>query len=157
MKSATLSEVKKELATLPPAKVFELCMRVAKYKKENKELLNYLLFEAHDEDAYIKNIKAEIDFQYALMNRSTLYLAKKSTRKILRTANKFIKYSGNKKTEVELRIYFCEKMKKSGILQHESVTMMNLYTGQLKRINSALATLHEDLQYDYKNIVEKLS
>ena len=45
MKAATINELKQELQNIPPAKVTELCLRLARFKKENKELLTYLLFE----------------------------------------------------------------------------------------------------------------
>ena len=48
MKASTVSELKEELKHLPPAQLLELCLRLARFKKENKELLTYLLFEAHD-------------------------------------------------------------------------------------------------------------
>jgi hypothetical protein len=35
--------------------------RLARFKKENKELLSYLLFEAHDERAFIAGVKTYID------------------------------------------------------------------------------------------------
>ena len=48
MKAATLKEIKTELSTLHPVKVLNLCMHLAKYKKENKdkvyakEFINFL-------------------------------------------------------------------------------------------------------------------
>ena len=39
MKAATIHEIKQELVTLKPAALSELCLRLAKFKKENKELL----------------------------------------------------------------------------------------------------------------------
>ena len=56
MKAATIHEIKQELNTTPPAALLDLCLRLAKYKKENKELLTFLLFEAHDEAAYIESV-----------------------------------------------------------------------------------------------------
>lgn len=156
MKSATVSEIKKELQTYAPAQLLELCLRLIKYKKDNKELLNYLLFEVNDEAAYIKNIKAEIDEQFALINLSNLYFAKKSLRKILRTTNKYIKYSGSKQTEAELLIYFCATLKSSSINLENSTALLNLYQAQLKKITKAINGLHEDLQYDYQKELEKL-
>ena len=132
-------------------------MRLSKYKKDNKELITYLLFEANDEQEYIKNIKDEIDARFAEMNRSNLYLAKKNLRKILRTTNKFIRYSGSKETGAELLIYFCKKLKSSGIPVHASTALTNLYQMQLKKINKAIDTMHEDLQYDYRKELEKIS
>ena len=156
MKAASLNEIKKELSYLDLKKVQELCMRLAKYKKENKELLTYLLFEADDESGYVTGVKNEIDDHFTLLPKSNVYLIKKSLRKILRITNKQIKYSEAKRTEVELRIHFCAKMKKSGIRSLSSQVLANMYNQQLKKIEIALAKLPEDLQYDYHNEFEQL-
>lgn len=156
MKAASLNELQKELTTLEPKRVLELCARLMKYKKENKELLTYLLFEAHDEENFIKIIKEETDRQFSEMNRSNLYLAKKSIRKILRMLNKFIRYSGVKETELELRIYYCTKLKQSNIPIDESKVLTNLYNNQLNKIKTTLSKLHEDLQYEYESSLEGL-
>lgn len=156
MKSATIHEIKQELGELKPAQLVELCLRLGRFKKENKELLTYLLFEAHDESAYVQGIKKEIDSEFAAINLSHLYFAKKTLRKIVRIINKYCRYSGSKQTEIELRIYFCSCLKESGIPFERNTVITNLFHGQLKKIDSVLATLHEDLQYDYKREVSKL-
>lgn len=156
MKASSLNEIKVELGMLSPAKVLALCMRLAKYKKENKELLTYLLFYAHNEDDYVEGIKREIDEKFSEINKSNLYFVKKSLRKILRSTNKYIKYSGSAQTETELLIYFCKKIKDAAISIDTSITLNNIYQNQLKRINKASAKLHEDLQYDYKKELENL-
>lgn len=156
MKTASLSELKNELNSLKPPEIMALCMRLAKYKKENKELLTYLLFEAGDELEYIESIKKEIDQGFEGMNRSNLYFAKKNIRKTLRIANKYIKYSGSKQTEVEILIYFCTKLKNSGISIKASIVLSNLYQRQIQRIKKALSTLHEDLQYDYNEALDSI-
>ena len=51
MKTASIQELKQELQATSQTKLLDLCLRLAKFKKENKELLTYLLFEAHDEEA----------------------------------------------------------------------------------------------------------
>jgi len=157
MKAASISALKKELTALPPEEVLKICMQLAKYKKENKELLHYLLFEAYDEQGYIESIKKEIDQQFSEINTSHLYFAKKSIRKILKITNKYIRYSCQKRTEVDLLIYFCTKLKKSGIPIRSSAAMHNLYLGQVQKIKKALATLHEDLQFDYKDEIRLLT
>jgi hypothetical protein len=156
MRPATLNELQKELSALPPKRVLEICARLIKYKKENKELLTYLLFEADDEEAYKKGVKEEIDTQFGEMNKSNLYLAKKTIRKVLRTINKYIRYSGSKQTEAELRIYYCLKLKESNIRIDKSQVLKNLYDNQRNKIESALSKLHEDLQLDYKRELEEL-
>ena len=60
MKAATISEIKHELTQTNPSILIDLCLKLAKFKKDNKELLTYLLFEAHDEVAFIEQVKLEI-------------------------------------------------------------------------------------------------
>ena len=59
--------------------------------------------------------------------------------KILRFTNKFIKYSGSKQTEVELKIYFCSKIKASRIRIDDSVMLSNLYNREIEKIKTAIA------------------
>lgn len=154
--TASLHEIKKELHTLDLETIAGLCMRLAKYKKENKELLNYLLFEAHHEQVYIASVKETIDEHFTTLPPRNLYLIKKTLRKILRFVNKQIKYSGIKETEVELRIYFCAKVKEAKIPLTTGTVLFNLYQQQLNKINTALNKLPEDLQADYELEVKKL-
>ena len=154
MNTASLNEIKKELNTLDPEVVAGLCMRLAKYKKENKELLNYLLFEAHNEQDYIASVKELIDQFFKDVPAPNLYLTKKALRKILRFVNKPIKYSGIPQTEIELRVYFCTKIKEARVPLKEGTVLFNLYQQQLKKINTCLGKLPEDLQADYLREIE---
>ena len=87
MKASSISILKKELSLLPYSDVVDICMKLTKYKKENKELLTYLLFEANDEPLYIKKVKEFIDEQFEDINKSNSYFVKKTLRKILRITN----------------------------------------------------------------------
>lgn len=157
MKASSISILKKELGTLPAGDVLEICMKLAKYKKENKELLSYLLFDANNEPEYIRSIKEEIDLQFTEINLSHLYFAKKSIRKILKTTNKYIRYSSHKQTEVELLIHFCTKLKRSGIPIRSSNSLSNLYENQVRKIRLTIGALHEDLQHDYLQEISSLN
>ena len=157
METASLSEIKKELKTLSPQQLQEICIRLAKYKKENKELLSYLLFETQNEQAFIESVKEEMDEQFTRLNRTSLYLAKKTLRKVLRTTNKYVRFSGSKQTEIELRLHFCEKMRKMGIRLESSRVLLNMYQRQILQIRNVYSNLHEDFQFDYEEAVKKLS
>jgi hypothetical protein len=156
MKAATINEIKQELTTLPPYKLAELCLRLARYKNDNKELLTYLLFEASDETAYIQTVKDEIDHEFSGLPKPNLYLTKKSLRKILRSLTKYIRHTGSKQAEAELLIYFCLKIRESRIPIRDSPVLVNLYRNQLKKIHMAVDSLHEDLQYDYLKEIKQL-
>lgn len=157
MNIASINEIKKELNTLDADILVGLCMRLAKYKKENKELLNYLLFEAHHEQHYITSVKETIDEFFNDVPAPNLYLTKKVLRKILRFVNKQIKYSGIVQTEIELRIYFCTKTQARKIPLTEGTVIGNLYQQQLNKINACLAKLPEDLQADYQREIELIA
>jgi hypothetical protein len=157
MKAATIHELKIELSNIPVEQLADLCIRLAKFKKENKELLTYLLFEAFDEQAYIENIKAEVQEQFDEMNTSNMYFVKKSLRKIIRTLNKYIRYTGLPETEVKLILFFCTTLKNSGIPIEKNPVIKNMYHNQLKKISKTIAAMHEDLQYEYARELEQLS
>ena len=156
MKAASLNDIKKELNSLDQDVIQSLCMRLAKYKKENKELLTYLLFEANHESGFVTGVKEEINDLFQDLPSNTYYL-KKTLRKILRHVNKQIKYSGIKETELELRICFCVHMKEAKIPLQSSTQIFNLYQQQVNKIMAALAKLPEDLQADYQREIDLIS
>jgi hypothetical protein len=156
MRSATINELKQELLNMPAAELTELCLRLAKFKKENKELLTYLIFEAHNEPGFIQSIKKEVDEQFAEINQSNLYYVKKTLRKILRNINKHLRYTGSAQVTVELLIYFCRLIRESGIPIQKNPVITNLYKGQVQKINKTLLSMHEDLQYDYAKEIADL-
>ena len=78
MKPASVNEIKQKLKETDKKELIEICQRLARFKKENKELLTYLLFEEDDLPNYIKNVKEEIDEGFSQINISNVYFAKKN-------------------------------------------------------------------------------
>ena len=150
MRAAALKEIKTELEQQPQNVLLSLCLRLARFKKENKELLTYLLFEEGNEAGYIDSVKHEIDTAFLEVNIKNMYIAKKNLRKILRSISRYNKYSGLKATEASLLMYFCTKVNDCGLNINKSTALVNLYASQIKKIKAAIATMHEDLQYDFK-------
>jgi hypothetical protein len=149
MKAASIHEIKQQLLSLPPSRLTEICLRLARFKKDNKELLTWLLFEATDETAFIASVKKEIDLEFEGLPKPNPYLTKKSLRKVLRSTAKQIRYTGSPQTEVELLTYFLRKLHHSGIPFRDSPVLVNMYRQQLKKIREVVGGMHEDLQYDY--------
>jgi hypothetical protein len=156
MKAPSISQLEKELRTLEPKKVLEICVRLAKHKKENKELLTYLLFGSSNEDTYIADAIKEIDELFFEINRKTSYTTKKGLQKVVRNMNKLIKYSKNKTTELQIRVYFCRKMRASRINLDSSAVIGNIYYREIEKIKVIFSKLHEDLQLDYKQDLEHI-
>lgn len=156
MKTASLKEIKTELENTPNDVLLEMCLKLTKFKKENKELLTYLLFEQGNEQAYVASVNSVLDELFETVHKTNVYFAKKTIRKIIRTANRYIKYSSEKTTEPDVLLHVCECIKGLGLQIIENTAMYNLYQGQLKKINKAIATMHEEEQYDYRKKLERL-
>ncbi len=157
-KSHSINEIKKELQLISPKELIELCLALTKYKKDNKEFMAYLLFKSHNNDEFVIEIKKEIDELFLIViSQSNLYLAKKTLRKILRLISKCGKFINNKSILSELLIYFCKKLKFSGLHFQKSQILINMYNQQLKKINSCISNLHEDLKQDYSNDLEEIT
>jgi hypothetical protein len=157
MKSSTLKEIKQELQHRSHSELLELCLRLIRFKKENKELLTYLLFESSDENSYIDSVKEYMDTEFENINTKSYFFIRKSMRKILTNTKKFIRYSKQKETEVELLLYYCSKMKSFKPSISRSARLINIYNRQLTLIKKTISTLHEDLQFDYYKEIEDLN
>jgi len=156
MKAVTIKEISQELLNLSPKELRDLCLRLARFKKENKELLTYLLFESSDEALYAESVKKEIDLEFEQVNKKSYYFIKKGLRRILLNTRKYIRYSRNRKTEIDLLIYYCSKLKKFTPSINRNAALRNLYLRQVATIREKLGSLHEDLQYDYGLELEAL-
>ncbi|AGC76934.1 hypothetical protein LX97_03303 [Nonlabens dokdonensis] len=157
MKTASVKELKEELKFRSDEDLIKIVLRLSRFKKENKELLTYLLFESTDEDDYIAKVKALMDNQFLALNTANNYRLQKGVRKVLRETKKYARYSGNKETEVALLIHFCRLMRETHPQVLRSKTMRDLMARQIVLIKTRISTLHEDLQYDFEselNMVE---
>ena len=113
-------------------------MHLARFKKENKELLTYLLFESHDEESFIQNLKEEVDIQFDDINTNSFFYIRKSIRKILSSIKKHIRYSKKKDTEAELLLYFCKKLKAFKPSIGRSTRLQNIFDTQVRMIKKAI-------------------
>jgi len=143
-----LQHIKKELEHLPNEQLAGLCLRLVRYKKENKELLAYILFEASDEQAFVEKVKAEAGFMFSQLP-SQSYLAAKAIRKILKMIGKYTKFIGSKNAEIELLISFCYYYVQYTDRKASYKPLRLILTRQLEKIRNLIGKLHEDLQFDY--------
>jgi len=156
MKAASISELKEELSNRSKSELLSLCIHLSKFKKENKELLTYLLYEASDEPAYVESVKREIEQLFEKINKRNYYFIKKGVRKILISVKKYIQYSKKKETEVELLLCFCGELKKMSPSIEGNIALNNIYKRQIEAIKKTIQSLHEDLQFDYEAELNKI-
>ena len=133
MKTASVKQIKDELENLSEPELVKLCLRLIKFKKEVKELSSYLLFDQADENGYISSVQNLLLELFAEVNTKNLYIAKKNLRKIIRTVNRYIKYSQEITTEIDLLIFVCLEIQKLRIDFKKSAQISNLYSSQVKK------------------------
>lgn len=155
MKPADIATIRAELELRPAAELKVLCLRLARFKSENKELLSYMLFDASDELGFIGSVKKDIDNQFNNLNTSHFYYTKKGVRKILRDMNKVIRISGRKSTEVELILHFCRNLNSLRKL-FPSAVLDKIMELQVKKVSKSITLLHEDLRYDYEHELQEI-
>lgn len=156
MKAVSIKVLKEELAHKNTKELIDVCLKLARFKKENKELLTYVLFASYQEEAYILEVKEELDVLFSEINTKSYFYIRKSIRKILTNTKKYIRYSKKKETEIVLLLYFCTKLKKVTPSIHKSPRIQKVLITQIKLIEKSIKTLHEDLQYDYQIEVDEV-
>ena len=157
MKAASIVNLRKAVEHLDRQTLQTLCLRLARFKLENKEMLTYLIFESEDELKYVQGIKIQLESLFEDINTNSYFYIKKSVRKILRKIRKFSRYSNAAETEVELLLFFCWKMKTIRPSIFKNKTLTNLYNRQVEACKKKSSKLHEDLQYEYQPQIEELN
>ena len=104
----------------------------------------------------LKNLTDFIEEEFKVINTTTYYFVKKSVRRILRLTKKYIRYTGNKETEVALLLFFCLQLKNMSPTYLKSVPLVNLMGRLTVSIKKTLSTIHEDMQLDYQNDLDNL-
>jgi hypothetical protein len=155
MKAVTVKTIREELQHRSQKELIELCLKLSRFKKDNKEFLTYLLFEVQDEQHFIQGVKEYMDELFDDINTHSYYYIRKSVRKILTQVKKYIRYSKKKETEVELLLHFCWRLQELSPTISQSPRLVNVYERQLTMAEKAMNTLHEDLQYDYRLELEQ--
>ena len=148
MVPASIDTIKTELKQLPPKKVLELVVRLARFKKENKELLTWLLFESSDEAAYIAQVRKEITEEVEKIDGLTAYQYKKQFRKIQRKINKPIKYMGSKTAAAELYMHMIELIDRKKKTVFIRAFLEKAHEQYVRKVNILLPGIPEDLAAD---------
>jgi len=157
--TAPVKVIKEELSTLTNKELIAVIQSLIRFKKENKELVTYLLFDSRDEIEYIRSIKEEMEAELEIVNRFNARNFIKLIRRVLRNTKKYIKYSGKPETEVQLLIHFCTILRSKDLPFFRFKALSVLWDRTILNISKSIADLHEDLQYDYtqelKALIEK--
>ena len=154
MMTLKLPELKKELEQLAQPELVKLCLRIAKHKAENKELLGYLLVESDDPLFYAEKIKPEIVAPF--LEYSTTYHLTKSIRKSTRLITKYYRFTGSRQGETELLLHLVQGFHINFRWEFRTQAFARIIFRCLKKADTNLFKLHEDLQADYRETLREL-
>lgn len=105
----------------------------------------------------METVKENLESAFYSANHRNYYLAKKAAQSIRKLLNKNLKLTRDSNAKIELIAFFCEKMREFGYLDYRHPVIPNLYALQVRKIEKLIALLHEDLQFDYRELLERLS
>ena len=142
MEAATIAQLKKALVKIDQSDLLDACLRLARFKKDNKELLTYLLFRSNDETGYANYLCGLIDEQFI----ETPKAHKKTLRKLIRSMDKWLRYSCNKETEYQVRLHFCHALKASDTPFLETRVTTNMYLRQIKKLDQVIEKFEKDIR-----------
>ncbi|WP_317129210.1 hypothetical protein [Algoriphagus kandeliae] len=152
-----MAELKKELSYLSEKELISLITELAKLSRDNKAYLYFKMNERDDPRLFVDSVKEELDEAFDSVNTANYYYTKKSAQAIRRKLNKALKLSKNKADQVELILYFCEKLRELGYLNFRHPVISNLYHIQIGKARRLIEGLHEDLQSDFSFKLEDLA
>jgi hypothetical protein len=156
MKIPSLAVLKKELNQRNPDELIELVLQLSKLNRDNKAMVYFKLFEAGDDQLYLSLVKEDLEMAFQNSNLKNYYTSKKSAQAIRRLMNKNLKLTKNKETMIELITFFCEGLIEYGYLGFNHPVINNLYAIQVRKIERLIIGLHEDLQFDYQDTLQRL-
>ena len=150
-----LSDLKKELLELNKLELIQLCLRVAKLKRENKELLAYLIFDADDPLFYAQKLKPEIKEVFEQPFQHAYYLTK-SIRKVMRLITKYYRFTSNKQGETDLLIYLVEEFHQSWRYEYRYQALGKVIFRCLEKAQTNLKKIDEDFRADFEQPLAEL-
>lgn len=157
MHSATIDTIKTELKQLPPKQVLDLLLRLARFKKENKELLTYILFESANESEYVEQVKKEIAEEMLEIDGLPGYQYKKQFRKIQRKINKPVKYIGNKSATAELYLHMIRMISEKKKTTYLAAFLEKIVQQYTVKIEKLLPGIEDDLAADIRKQLKQIS
>ncbi len=145
-----LQQQKKEITKLDAKTLADICIKLAKYKTENKEFLNYLLFHSYDNQPYIDELKLEINNTFSALKFND-YAHFKLIKVLLLRINKHLKFIGDKNQEAEIVAQFCNTFMANVSVRSYYNGLIQILFRQFVRLQKIVGKLDEDLQFDYKD------
>ncbi len=155
MQSSSLKDIKSDLKNCTQEELLELTLRLLRFKKDNKELISYLLYESENDFVFIETCKEEMEMAFQQINKSNFFFIRKGIRKTLSLTKKNIRYAQKKNIEIELLLHFCRLLIEFRPSVKNNKVLMNTLETQGRMIKKAISTMNDDLKHDYGVLMEE--
>lgn len=152
----SLKTIRDELSLLTNKELISIVSALIKFRKDNKELVTYMLFDSKDETVYVKTVIEETNTAMESVNRFNAKQQIKHIRKVLRNVKKAIKISGNHETAITLLLHFCSIMKEKNLPIYRFKGINLIWERCISQIETEMLKIHEDLRYDYGEELKRL-
>lgn len=156
MKIASLAEIKKELQHLSQKELIDVVTDLSKFSTDNKLFLYFKLYGRDQPRLFAEMVQEELINDFRNGNQRNAHYAKKSAQAIRRKLNKYLKFTKDRPTQIDLISFFCEMLYEYGYLMYRHPVIDNLYGMQVSKVERLLGQMHEDLQFDYRDKVKEL-
>lgn len=151
----SLAALKKELGALDRTELVNICARLARYKKENKELLAYLLMYADDPMLYAEKVKPMLDEPFDAPYHSAWAFSKR-LRKALRSITKYQRFTGSLRGEAELSIYLLQRCDADWRAKVNHAGIQRIVLRTIAKTADLIQKMEEDYRSDYTEILNEL-
>jgi hypothetical protein len=151
-----ITEIKKAINYLDEKELKSLLLDIIGFTTDNKRYAYFKLHEQQDEGFFLAETKELLLQEFTKCYHTNYWTGKKLLQKLRGILNKLLKFTKRKDQQLELIIYFCQQAEAFGYLRYKHPVIQNLYAVQLKKAESLISKLHEDLQYDYEQQLEEL-
>jgi len=106
---------------------------------------------------YAEEVKGLMDDALQNLNTSSAFLAKKTLRKILKIAADNARFSSNAEIAAELTLHALSILNALPSKLMRATVIANMKKAQLKKMETTLAELHPDLEYEYRSRFDNLN
>ena len=148
MDKCSIASIRKELKNLEREELVLVCLRLARYKKDNKELVSFLVFQRNEEE-FILEVKTEIHFEFTGLKLLSAFQQKKILQKSIRKINKYSKFCLSKTFDLVMFMFICQSLRDSGISLYSHTFAGTIYKKILLKASKIHSTLHEEIQGDF--------
>lgn len=155
IEKVALADIKQALQQATPNELRDLCVRLARFKQDNKQLLHYALFYQDRPEVFIEEVNVRLKEAVETFNYSHAYWVKKGLRKWQRQVNLLGRISGEPWVQAKLQGMYALACYEAASKVAATEVLTNLCAQATKKFYAQVAKLEADWQHDLTRTFER--